>query len=197
MAYRLSKRAIQKVKKTFNKVDRTPASLQGETVGGKGAPYIGFYAKITAVGTESDKYSWERLEANTNRTFTVNSQWGSGDRTSDTGYATEVNGSKFVLKDSIVWLVPAFGQDYFVFEYSPSARIAKTGGSTIAAATDGTLGNGLVSVYKVTSGTRTDTNFDIKAYNTMGSEIAADTWIQITYNQIDGIWLITAEDCDS
>ena len=196
MAFKLSKRAIQKLKKTVNTVDRTPASLEGQQVKGRGAPYIGFWAKITANAFASKKYSWEKIEALANDTFASKPDWGTGDRTKSEGYAVEVNGSEYVLKDSIVWLTPAYGQDYYVFSYSPGVRVAKTAGTPISAKSGSTYGYSTVSIYKNVNGVESDTNEDVKVFNTWEAEVPADTFVHITYSTIDACWIITGYDCD-
>lgn len=190
-----TKNAAERTKKAVITVEREYSSTAGEQRRGTGAPFTGFWAKITSSTLNNKKYSWEKLEAKDNQTFASKTDWGTGDNTKDTGFAVEVNESKYVLKDSIVWLEPAFGQDYFVFQYNPGVRLAKTGSTEVDAATDTTLGYANVSVFKVANGSRTDTNLDIRAYNSASDTIKADTWIQITYDVIDAIWLITAEDC--
>ena len=190
-----TKNAAERTKKAVLTVEREYSSTAGEQRKGKGAPFTGFWAKITSSTLNNKKYSWEKLEAKDNQTFASRTDWGTGDNTKDTGYAVEVNESKYVLKDSIVWLEPAFGQDYFVFQYNPGVRLAKTGGAAIAAVSGDTLGSATVSVWKVVNGVRSDTNLDIKAFNTSESEIAEDTFVHITYNTIDGIWYVTWEDC--
>lgn len=190
-----TKNAAERTKKAVLTVEREYSSTAGEQRKGKGAPFTGFWAKITSSTLNNKKYSWEKLEAKDNQTFASRTDWGTGDNTKDTGYAVEVNESKYVLKDSIVWLEPAFGQDYFVFQYNPGVRLAKTGGAAIAAVSGNTLGSATVSVWKVANGVRFDTNLDIKAFNTSESEIAEETFVHITYNTIDGIWYVTWEDC--
>jgi hypothetical protein len=194
---KLSKDAAKRTKATVIGWERDFASLEGEHRMVKGAPYVGFWAKITANAFGSKKYSWEKLEATASDTFISNTEWGTGDRTKTEGYAVEVNGSQYVLKDSIVWLTPAFGQDYFNFEYRPSKRIAKTEGTAIAGMTGNTFGFSTVSVYKNAGGTRVDTNQDVKVFNTWEAEVKANTFIQIAYSVDDACWYIDVEECDA
>jgi hypothetical protein len=192
---KLSVDAAKRTRDAVQGWEREFASLAGEHRVSKGAPYTGFFAKITENAFDSKKYSWEKLEAKDDNTFANNTEWGKGDRTKDDGYAVEVNGSKFVLKDSIVWLEPAFGQDYYVFQYSPGKRVAKTEGTDIAGMSGNTYGFSTVSVYKNVNGVRTDTMEDVKVYNTSTESVAADTYIHIMYSVIDACWFIDWEQC--
>ena len=190
-----TKRAVLKVEKQLRDLtsDSTPV----------GTSYLGFWAKITAKdpATNGMKYSWTRLEPQKPATLPTkvldaNTSWGQGVFSDDAGYAVEVSGSKYALKDSVVWLYPSLSEEYYLFRFEGGVRYAKTN-AEIPAQTGTTPGSGQVSVFKFVSGSWTDTNEDVKAYHMMTSAaIPTDTIIQITFDIHDGIWLITAQDCE-
>lgn len=193
---RFSQDAAVRTREAVKGWEKEFASLAGETRPSKGNPFVGFYARITAQDpTGKLKYSWEKLEPQVPSQLATNvvvnnDEWGSGDYEDDGGYAVEIYGSKYVLNDSIVRLYPSLNQDYFLFAYDGGTRFAKSI-SSIPGKTDSAYGSGNVSVFKRTgAATPVDTNQDVLAFNNMSSEIAADTDIQITYNQFDACWIV-------
>lgn len=76
----------------------------------------------------------------------------------------------------------------------PTAYVAKTGGSPIAALTSTTPGSGTVTLYAINdSGVLESLSETVTAYNIASGEVAADTWIQIKL--CAGKWVIDFESC--
>lgn len=177
-------------------IERKPRSGPVETRGGR-TSFVGFWAKITDKESDGPKCSWKRMEPKDDHTFEENEDWGKGNFAEDTGWAIEISNSKYVLKDSIVWLEPAFNQDYYVFRYTPGVRIAKTGDDDIPERNDSDKpGSGDVTIWKYDKDTDKliATTQKVKAFNAMSSSIASDRFVQITFSE-EGYWWITAEDC--
>lgn len=203
MGVTFTKDAAERTKKAVLVVEREHSSLLGEQQSGKGAPYVGFWAKITGKDPASNgmKYSWEKLEPQKPADFSTNvmkanNSWGKALYSDTTGYAVEVTGSKYVLKDSFVWLYPSLSEDYYLFRFEGGVRYAKTN-AEIPAQTGTTPGAGQVSVFKFNGTQFLDTNEDVRAYHMMtNAEIPIDTIVQITFDVHDGIWLITAQECE-
>src|SRR4051812_3202147 len=111
---------------------------------------LGFWAKIIGNGANS-KYSWVAVKKDDLGDWEEDDEWGAGEHTDDTGYAEEARyTSQYVLKESIVWMMPTPGQDFYTFEYQPGIQIAKIESAGTISARDGnTLGEGTVRVIKV------------------------------------------------
>ena len=124
---KLTKEAAQRMANATIVVERQLKSSPVQPRRSGGGTFVGFWAKITDKESDGPKCSWKRMEAKDDHTFEENENWGKGNFAEDTGWAIEISESKYVLKDSIVWLEPAFNQDYFIFRYTPGVRIAKTG----------------------------------------------------------------------
>jgi hypothetical protein len=164
------------------------------------APYRyapdGFYARITAVS--GSKYSWTAVAPGT-LAWSNNTDWGSGDKDDDTGYAQEVTGSVFVPVGSIQWLFPTPGKDFWSFLVASGGSniaIMKTSGSCTARSGD-TLGAGNAYFYSTSTGTLTivpgqDTPTSISNFFTRS--ILSGRYIQVCV--VDGSWLVHSVNCE-
>ncbi len=199
-----TKNAAERTKKAVITVEREYSSTAGEQRRGKGAPYLGFYAKITAGSPPDKKYSWEKIEYKADGTWASKSEWGTGDRTKDTGYAVEsMYQSGYVPVGSIVWMYPAPGQDYFLFEFEGRPRLARVGPNDIPAKSGSTLGKGIGFFEKqVVDNVELDDKSpaSMQFYNPSAEPVKAssssESVTRIIVQMICGRWLIIWEDCN-
>lgn len=89
---------------------------------------LGFWAKIT--GSDEGKHSWIGLKPEEDGSLVEDEFWGTGDHTELTGYAIEVNGST-VAEDTVVWLVPAIVQGFYLFQDRPFGLFCTTNGGSV------------------------------------------------------------------
>lgn len=154
---------------------------------------LGFWAKI---GQHTGKrYSWRQLEAlplDETDVLGLSDDLGYGNKDDEAGFAFEITGSETVLEGDIVWMMPAIGQDYYVFEYSPGSRFAKVGSSDINAGTLATVT--LLELDKTTHHLDYTTK-TVQAFNWTSGKVKANRQIIISYSHHDGAWAIVSEDC--
>jgi len=169
---------------------------------------LGRYAKIKA--GEDGKYSWVAVKHNADGEIEEDDEWGSGDHTEDTGYAIESRWkSESVIFGDIVWITPAMGQDFYIFDYSPSVRLGKiTDTDEITAREDETPGEGEVTVLVYEDDEITealdddDDEITVTVKNPFRSKIEIpdgdeeeELYLQMEFR--DGEWWVTGVECDT
>lgn len=176
-------RYVERVSRNDPKIGKKPRNL----------PY-GFFAKIT--GTDgSGKYSWQALEPQaTSHDMTGNDEWGHGSHTDGTNYAIESEGSKYVLKDSVVWLEGARNKDCFIFDYGPGLVTGTSDGTigTRSGSTPGT-GNVIVDSFDIATESFDGTRDSIKVFSPFTQEVPDGKYVELTYGQ--GVWWVSGADC--
>lgn len=177
---------------------------------------LGRYAKIKA--GEDGKYSWVAVKHNSDGEIEEDEEWGTGSHEAPsedeeaTGYAIESRWkSTSVIFGDIVWITPAMGQDFYVFDYNPSVRLAKiTDADEITAREDETPGEGEVKVLVYD----TDDDLFSVALDDDDEEITvtvknpfrtvieipdgdAETELYLQMEFRDGQWWVTGVECDT
>jgi hypothetical protein len=80
----------------------------------------GFWARLTDTDDEG-KYSWERVYLNTDFETTTDGEY-TGSYEDDANFAVEINNNVSVPIDSIVYLMPSFTADCFVFLFGDAVE---------------------------------------------------------------------------
>lgn len=136
---------------------------------------LGRWIKITSAHTEG-KYSWVAVKWNATHAYEEDADAGSGDKDAENGYAVEaIYKSEHVILNSIVWAYPAMGQDYYLFDYHPSAQQGTTGLTDV-------LQGGTDTVTLATGETVTATNSlycTISASSSVMLIYKAGSWVMI------------------
>jgi hypothetical protein len=74
-----------------------------------------------------------------------------------------------------------------------AGKVAKTGGSTIAAISGSTPGSGAVTFYDFNGSTLTARSDTLTVYNLASVAVEANTWIMVKL--VDGYWFVDWEQC--
>jgi hypothetical protein len=195
-AARIAKAVIGWERHTQN--PRTPRGRHGA-----GNP-LGFWAKITDTDEDriSGKYSWKAIKFKDDGSFEEFEEWGKGSHEDQTGFAREaIYDSVYVLKKSIVWMEPALGQDYYIFQYNPGPIWATIEGEdTIPARSGNEPSSVTVTVFEVGPKPYLLTEGEsIDAYNCYSKaiDIPIDKKLRLELNFGTGglLWIVGA-DCE-
>lgn len=193
---KLSREAARRMADATMTVERMLQGQPAPTKRKSGAAYIGFYARITDRESDGPKCSWVKLEAKPDGTFEDNEDWGKGDHADEWGWAVDINGCENVVKQSIVWLEPAMGQDFYVFCYAPGVLVVKSI-DPIESEEEGEVKVELPD----------DEEDEIKVHNPYGDTVPAESddeeeeeepeevTLVVGYEALKGRWVIVSEDC--
>lgn len=198
MAVKFTRHAAQRIGEATIFVERMVRN--GQRRSRRQALYgdLGFWARITGQSTsDKQRYSWEALEPKDDDTLEANADWGEGKYDED-NYAIEATGSKWVLKNSVVWLMPSKTHDKYIFLYAPGVVTAKLiSGGTISKRSGSTPGSGEVVVEDF-DGSSFTVRQPITVYNPFRTDIEADDGdliVQCSYG--DGWWWVTGVECST
>lgn len=189
----LTRDGVSKLKKVTGIVTNGPryTGPPGRPSAYKGSP-AGFWAKIT--GRDGNKYSWTAQEPQSDGSLIDNEDWGTGDMSEDSGYAVEATADPGVQTDSIQWLYPAVGQEFYYFKLGggTSYAVIKTNG-TVSARSGTTLGIGGGRFYSVATGVYTlvpDQTEDIGFYNRSTVQWKSAAYLDVVL--VNGVWMTVA-----
>lgn len=156
----------------------------------------GIWAK-TKEGEEG-KYSWIAMKPNEDGELEEDEDWGSGDHTKDEGYAVEIRyGSEYVLEGSIVWLMPASGQNFYVFDYVPGTQWVKSSATINFPARDSQEpGEGTLKFMELDEDGHFAEGQEMKVFNGYKDvvELSSSKLAQVDFG-LEGKWWIVGADC--
>lgn len=159
-------------------------------------PSAGRWARITE--GEDGKYSWIGLKPNDEDSLIEDESWGKGDHTKDEGYAVEArHQSPFVLDGSDVWLTPAKGMSYFLFDYNPGVQWVKSFDSiNFPARSSTTPGEGTLTFMEMDESGHFAEGQERKVFNGYKQSIQLNSskLAQVQFG-LEGKWWITGVDC--
>lgn len=157
----------------------------------------GFWAKVGE--RDGKRYAWEKLKPLPLDEEEVLGEGDYGEGSTENQPAFETHGSEAVIEGDIVWLRPAMGEDYFVFDYTPGTRSVFTAEDIekCDAGASRTMVSAEVDLYENEDGTLTSTGKTVEVFNWTRSEIKANRFLLINYSPADKCWYIGSEDCGS
>lgn len=210
--YANDERNHRRMVNAVRRVEGMPTGGGGGHGAGGGFGPMGFWAKIKSRKPNDHRYGWEMVMAtDPDDALYPDQMVEHSDHTldsaafddSDDRYAVEVYyRSAYVPIGSIVWMWPAYGQPYYLFEYLTAFRFFKVGGTEISGATlTGTISitNGNAFLYKLNGPTGlipdSDDTATMKIHNSTETAVAADAIVQC--KMIEGKWFVDVESCSA
>lgn len=182
----ISEKTAQRISKVIEATERAPHRILPPE---QQVPRRGFWAKLTSTDG-SGRYGWQAVRLNQSFDFTAEEF--SADATGDDSFAVEVNGSKIMALDQIVFLEHSGSQPCWQFTMTPNLVYA-TLQSQLNPGSFSTAAYYIETPTGLIQGGDTIQVWAPPVWT--GGNIAAGTTIECTFSPAYGRWYCTSNSC--